>query len=156
MPHIHEKIDFTVSVFIVAAGKVLLVNHPRYNLWLPIGGHVELDEDPDEALFREIKEESGLKDVEILSHKPILNDSDRKALYTPNYMDIHYANPPHKHIALVYFGRASNNRHVKSDEHTEAKWFSIAELDDSKYNFAADIKFYSKEAIRAATQSRDE
>jgi ADP-ribose pyrophosphatase YjhB (NUDIX family) len=150
MPHIHEEIDFTVSAFIVFDGKVLLVNHPRYGKWLPIGGHIELDEDPDETLFREIVEETGFTDVEILSNKPVLNDAGRKALYTPNYMDIHEANPPHRHIELVYFARVENDKSVKSDEHSEARWFSAEELNSSKNTIPKDVQFYSTEAINAA------
>ena len=47
MPHIHEKIDFTVSLFIVQDGKVLVIHHKKLGQWLPIGGHIELDEDPE-------------------------------------------------------------------------------------------------------------
>ena len=43
MPHIHEKIDFTVSLFIVEGEKVLLVHHKKLDRWLPIGGHIELE-----------------------------------------------------------------------------------------------------------------
>ena len=27
MPHIHEKIDFTVAIFVVHRGKVLVIHH---------------------------------------------------------------------------------------------------------------------------------
>ena len=58
MAHIHEKIDFVSTAIIVHRDKVLLVHHRGLKLWLPVGGHIELDEDPEEALFREIKEET--------------------------------------------------------------------------------------------------
>jgi len=152
MPHIHEKYDFTVSIFIVHDAKVLLVEHPRYNMWLAPGGHIELDEDPDEALFREIKEETGLEDVAILSQKPGLSDPDRKSLFTPNFIDSHDANPPHRHITLIYFAAAKDNKHVKSDEHTKIQWFSIRDLDKADY-ISPDIKFYAKEAIKLASKN---
>ena len=47
MAHIHEKIDFTVAIFVVHEGKVLLIHHRNLNKWLPLGGHIELDEDPE-------------------------------------------------------------------------------------------------------------
>ncbi len=59
MPHIHEKIDFCVEVFIVHKNKVLLRVHDKFKFWLSIGGHIELDEDPIEAAYREVKEEVG-------------------------------------------------------------------------------------------------
>ncbi|MEC9365812.1 MAG: NUDIX domain-containing protein, partial [Chloroflexota bacterium] len=39
---------------------IFLHRHPKIKLWLPPGGHVEADEDPVEAVLREIKEETGL------------------------------------------------------------------------------------------------
>ena len=45
MPHIHDKIDFTVEVFVVYKNKVLLRKHDKYKLWLSVGGHIELEDD---------------------------------------------------------------------------------------------------------------
>ena len=69
MPHIHEKVDFTVEVFIVHNGKVLLRKHDKYKIWLSVGGHIELDEDPNQAAIREVKEEVGL-DVKLFGTAP--------------------------------------------------------------------------------------
>jgi 8-oxo-dGTP pyrophosphatase MutT (NUDIX family) len=150
VPHIHDQYDFVITVFIVHGGKVLLVNHPRYNKWIPMGGHIELDEDPEEALFREIKEETGLE-VEILSKKPEIDQHDTKFIYTPRYIDVHEASAPHKHIALVYFAKAKNNKHRLSDEHKAIKWLSLKDLGKSKYALSESVKFYAKEAVKAAS-----
>ena len=40
LPHIHEKIDFTVEVFIVYKNKVLLRMHDKVKKWLGPGGHI--------------------------------------------------------------------------------------------------------------------
>jgi ADP-ribose pyrophosphatase YjhB (NUDIX family) len=149
MPHIHEKYDFTVGCFIVFESKVLLVNHPRYDMWLCSGGHIELDEDPEEALFREIKEETGLE-VEIMSTKPGFDMPGVKYIYMPAYISVYEANLPHKHIGLTYFGKAKTNKNLKSDEHSEARWFSAAELDDESYNMPPEIRHFAKDAIKAA------
>ena len=37
MAHIHEKIDFTVAIFVVQDDKVLLIHHRKLNKWLPLG-----------------------------------------------------------------------------------------------------------------------
>jgi ADP-ribose pyrophosphatase YjhB (NUDIX family) len=147
MAHIHDKYDFTVGCFIVFNDKVLLVNHPRYDMWLCPGGHIELDEDPEEALFREIKEETGL-DVEIVASKPDLHFPRTKYIYMPAYISVHDANPPHKHIGMTYFGRAKSDASLKSDEHTEARWFSAEEVDDPKYTMEPEIRHFAKEAIK--------
>jgi len=47
VPHIHEKIDFTVAIFVVQNAKILLIHHRTLDKWLPLGGHIELDEDPE-------------------------------------------------------------------------------------------------------------
>ena len=60
MPHIHEKIDYAGDVLIVNGDAVLLRMHDKYDMWLPPGGHVELDEDFVEAAIREAKEEAGV------------------------------------------------------------------------------------------------
>jgi ADP-ribose pyrophosphatase YjhB (NUDIX family) len=149
MPHIHELYDFTITVFIVYAGNVLLVNHPRYQKWIPMGGHIELNEDPEQALYREIKEETGL-DCEIISTKPAIESPGTKFLPTPNYMDVHEANPPHKHISMVYFAKAKSDKFVLSEEHLAMKWFATEELNEPEYKLDESVKFYSLQAIKAA------
>ena len=93
MPHLHEKIDFTVSIFIVKDQKVLFIFHKQLNRWLPIGGHIELDENPEQAAIREAKEESGL-DVELVGERsPLEKQEGFIPLLQPAYMDIHRINP---------------------------------------------------------------
>lgn len=149
MPHIHKLYDFVITVFIVHNDKVLLVHHPRYDKWIPMGGHIELNEDAESALFREIHEETGLE-VEILSSKPDIETTDTKFLLTPNYMDVHEANPPHKHIALVYFARSKTDKHKLSSEHSEIQWLSAQDIDKPEYDLSQSVKFYCREAIKAS------
>lgn len=152
MPHIHDKIDFTIGAFLVFQGKVLLVNHPRYGTWLAPGGHIELDEDSDQALFREIEEETGFKqnELEILSTRPEIKADNFKSLYTPNFINIHEANPPHRHITLIYFLKVKHDKHKKSDEHTDARWFDSSMIDSAELSIWPATKFYAKEAIKMA------
>lgn len=58
-PNIH-----LVSYFIVidqALNQFLLVDHKKANLWLPAGGHVEVNEHPTETVRREVQEELGIE-----------------------------------------------------------------------------------------------
>jgi 8-oxo-dGTP diphosphatase len=50
----------TVTGFLVHEGRVLLHWHRRNQLWLPMGGHIEPNEDPVQAVLREVEEESGV------------------------------------------------------------------------------------------------
>lgn len=152
MPHIHDKIDFTVGAFIVYSGRVVLVSHKKYGLWLPPGGHVELDEDTDEALFREIYEETGLAadQLEVLSEKPHFDD--RKSLWPPRWMNIHRISDRHRHIVLVYvLSSKSDAVRLADGEHNDIRWFDAAMLDDPELSTVSDVRFYGKEAIRIAS-----
>lgn len=149
MPHIHDLIDFTVDVFIVYDSKVLLIFHKKHNMWLQIGGHIELNEDPDEALFREVKEECGL-DIEIIGEKqPKFEMKGTKFLYAPTFMNIHDINETHKHIGLVYFAKAKTDIFTLNEtEHKDIRWFSKEDLDNSEFNLNEAVKFYAKEAFK--------
>jgi 8-oxo-dGTP diphosphatase len=139
-----------VSVFIVHRRKVLLIHHKRYNEWLPIGGHIELDEDPEEALYREIREESGLK-VRILAETPNIRHKGVKPLPTPSFIDAHRIDSRHKHIAFVYFGVSSSDRvKLHTREHSEFRWLSERELKDPANPLTRSIYFYCVEALKKA------
>lgn len=64
MPHIHtepEQYDFTVSAYIInpVDRTVLLHKHKLLGIWVQPGGHVELNENPWQALKHELLEETG-------------------------------------------------------------------------------------------------
>jgi 8-oxo-dGTP pyrophosphatase MutT (NUDIX family) len=152
MAHIHEQYDFTISAVIVHDNKVLLVKHPRYGKWLVPGGHVELSEDPEEALYREVEEETGLE-ATLLVPKPDIETAGAKVLPLPNYMDVHEANAPHKHISMVYYMTSESNEAKLSDEHEEIRWVSREELDDPELNLQPEIKRNITEALDLAARA---
>ena len=149
MPHIHDLIDFTVDVFIVYNDKVLLIFHKKHNMWLQVGGHIELNEDPEQALFREAKEECGL-DIEIVGKKePSIEVKGTKFLYPPAFMNIHNIDETHKHIGLYYFAKAKSDKFVLNNkESKEIRWFNQEDLDKPEYNLNESVKFYAKEALK--------
>src|SRR6185503_11389223 len=104
MPHIHEKIDFTVAIFVVHNEKILLIHHRQLDKWLPLGGHIELDEDPEQVALCEAKEESGLE-VELLGERPPTTSPGTRALITPGFLDIHRITNKHEHIGMIYWAR---------------------------------------------------
>ena len=63
-----------VSYFVVFDSKIkklLLVDHIKANMWLPSGGHVEIDEHPRETVRREAMEELGLvADFSVIGEAP--------------------------------------------------------------------------------------
>jgi 8-oxo-dGTP pyrophosphatase MutT (NUDIX family) len=127
MGHIHELIDFTVGLYIIFDHKILLIEHPRYGKWMAPGGHIELDEDPEQSVLREAFEETGL-DVEFVFPANDLGLEGGKKLPVPQFMEKHQANPPHQHISLQYVLRSKNANSTISDEHTNMRWFSLEDL----------------------------
>ncbi|HVZ79426.1 MAG TPA: NUDIX domain-containing protein [bacterium] len=150
MPHLHEKIDFTVSIFIVRDQKVLFILHKQLKKWLPIGGHIELDEDPEAAALREAKEESGL-DVELVGTRPPLKaEPGFRPLLQPAYMDIHLIREPHWHIGMVYFARVKAGKvTLNSGEHHDIRWMTESDLEDPQWALYDNLKFYAREALKA-------
>ncbi len=150
MPHIHEFYDFVVSIFVVHRAKVLLIYHKQYREWLPIGGHIEPDEDPEEALYREIREECGLK-VRVLADTPKIGHAGVKPLPTPSYLDNHRIRGKHRHVAFVYFGVSGSDKAVLHErEHREFRWLSKKDLKDPAYKLTRSIRFYCERALEAA------
>lgn len=148
MAHIHEKIDFSVSVYAVYEHRVLLVLHKKVKAWLPLGGHIKLDEDPDEALLRKVREESGLE-IEVVAEKRPFMRREIKSLYRSAYLDIHKINETHRHIGFTYFARAKTD-HVRlaGDEHDDIRWFDEDELADPRFGIFEDVQFYAREALK--------
>lgn len=152
MPHIHELIDFTASTYIVHDGAVLLRFHEKYKFWIPVGGHVELNEDINEAAVREAKEESGL-DVELIGPKPhgFTEGGKYKELIPPAFVNIHPITDVHRHHDFIYFARAKNRNIVQSEVPLEhMRWATEAELDSFEPALSEVVKHYARCAIRAA------
>jgi 8-oxo-dGTP pyrophosphatase MutT (NUDIX family) len=147
MPHIHEKIDFTVAIFVVHDTKILLIHHRKLDKWLPLGGHIELDEDPEQAALREAKEESGL-DVELLGERAPTTEPGTRALITPRFLDIHRINDTHEHIGMIYWARPKGGGvQLAQEEHHDIRWCSTSELDTLQPPMSNAVKWYCRKAI---------
>jgi 8-oxo-dGTP pyrophosphatase MutT (NUDIX family) len=147
VPHIHYAIDFTVAIFVVHEGKVLLVHHRKLDKWLPLGGHVELDEEPEQAALREAREESGF-DVELIGERPPTTEPGTRALIAPRFLDIHRINDVHEHIGMIYFARPrSGALALAAAEHHDIGWFTSQDLDGLKPAMSAAVKWYCRKAM---------
>jgi 8-oxo-dGTP pyrophosphatase MutT (NUDIX family) len=147
MAHIHEKIDFTIALFIVEKGKVLLVHHRKLDKWLPIGGHIELDENPEEAALREAREESGLE-VELIGERPPTTEDGTLALIAPRFLDIHRISETHEHIGMIYWARPKSGALALAEaEHHDIRWCGPEELDGLQPPMSNAVKWYCRKAI---------
>jgi 8-oxo-dGTP pyrophosphatase MutT (NUDIX family) len=92
---------FTVAVFVVNAGAVLLHYHRKLGKWLPPGGHIEDDELPDDAAVREVLEETGIQ-ARLVGQRGLPIDEPRQ-LVVPAGVQVERIYPGHEHVDLVYF-----------------------------------------------------
>jgi 8-oxo-dGTP pyrophosphatase MutT (NUDIX family) len=150
MAHIHEKIDFTTSVYIVRDNTVLLHIHKKLGIWLPPGGHVELDEDPNEAAVREAKEETGL-DVELVGEGRTYDTPyDGRDLIPPRFLNRHFYDESyaHEHIDLGFFARPKNADEARHEiEGGSIRWFTKADLESAEYEVRPDVRFHALTAL---------
>lgn len=103
----------SVKGVVIRGGKVILVRNGRDEWELP-GGKLELNESPKECLAREIAEELRL----VVEPESILDS------WT-------YTIVPGVHVLVLTYGcsESSQAEAVLSDEHTELRWFPLAEVD---------------------------
>ena len=120
---------FTATGFVVHEDHVALHWHPKVQAWLPPGGHIAENEDPVQAVIREIEEESGLA-AEVVSAAPRF-DLEYPSQVTPPFTimveDIHDpVQGYHQHIDMIYFCRLTGPNPTLKDGW---RWVSIAQLE---------------------------
>ena len=154
MPHVNELIDFVVSAFIMhpTDNSFIMVKHKKLGGWFPPGGHIEPAELPDEALIREVFEETGLTQDQFTPMAQFSRDlaayfshffnktnlfsveaqekqktHQPATLLSPAFIDVHNfpPKPGHRHVAFVYLLRAKTAEIKLADgEHDEIAWMT--------------------------------
>ncbi|HEY1644887.1 MAG TPA: NUDIX domain-containing protein [Candidatus Saccharimonadales bacterium] len=155
MGHIHTKPgqhDQTASAFIIRTDfnepKLLLHRHRLLGKYLQLGGHVELNETPWQAIVRELKEESGYSvgQLKLLQPKIYLDHLSGAKLHPmPMSLDTHNFSrePDHFHTDMKFAFLTSEEpkESIDSDESSDIRLFSRDEVsrlsDDDTF---ADIK----------------
>jgi len=140
---------FTVAVFVVHGGRVLLHYHAKLGKWLPPGGHIEDSELPDVAAVREVLEETGLR-VRLLGGRGLPVDEPRQ-LVVPAGVQVERIYAGHEHIDLVYFARPDpySEQAIEIDRELVARdrvgWYAAEELDALGAN--AEIQAWVRRAL---------
>lgn len=116
-PNIH-----LVSYFIIIdsqTNELLLVDHKKAELWLPPGGHVELNEHPRETVKREAKEELGIE-AEFMFEDPLFLTVTNTVGSVARHTD----------VSLWYVLRGNREKRLKfyTNEFHQIQWFHQKEI----------------------------
>jgi 8-oxo-dGTP pyrophosphatase MutT (NUDIX family) len=136
MAHIHELYDYTTSAFILhpTEKKILLLHHKKLNKWLQPGGHVELHENPLQALQHELEEEAGLTPNDYTIIEPADHprpSGNNVVLPLPFYFNEHLftSESNHRHIDICYLARAHTSKLTDSPDGAHAiAWLTLEEI----------------------------
>lgn len=119
---------FTATTFIVCGSRVLLHLHKKLGIWIPVGGHIDRDELPEDAAVREIKEESGL-DVALYDPDKKIDMGDVRQLARPTHILLENINQFHQHIDFIYYATSGSDvLNPQNGETANLKWFSSEEI----------------------------
>jgi 8-oxo-dGTP pyrophosphatase MutT (NUDIX family) len=103
---------FTATGFVVHDGSVALHFHRKLRLWLPPGGHIEANEDPVQAVQREIAEETGLA-AQVVPTSTALGLPYPTQVHAPYTILVEDIDDPlqgfHQHIDMIYFCRPNTS-----------------------------------------------
>jgi 8-oxo-dGTP pyrophosphatase MutT (NUDIX family) len=113
-----------------------LIEHPRLGLHMVAGGHVEDDENNEQAARREVIEETGLTDLRLVAppapglprgypHPLVAREWWTTEVMVP--ADNHVAEP-HVHVDHQYLAVARSSNPTQKPQHPFA-WFTRDELD---------------------------
>ena len=140
MPHIHteeNQHDLTVTSYIVRVDtpepKALLHMHRKLNVLLPVGGHVELDETPWQAMAHELTEESGytLSQLQILQPQSRIKKISNVVQHPyPLSMNTHEIPDGHYHTDIQYGFVTTEDPSVQINEgeSSDLRWVTQKEL----------------------------
>jgi 8-oxo-dGTP pyrophosphatase MutT (NUDIX family) len=129
----HTGRHFTVAVFVVWEGKILLHLHRKLGMWLPPGGHIEKDELPDEAALREVLEETGIR-VRLVGERRE-DVTDPVQLHRPAGVQLENIEPGHQHIDLIYFAMLTGPTEIqRSYNEDRVGWYGPDEWNSMRVN----------------------
>lgn len=152
MSHIHTKPgqhDLTVSAFIVRTDlgepSVLVHRHKILDIYLQVGGHVELDEQPWAALLREVCEETGYDPGQLSVLQPPGRFDSPHAMVHPQPVCVHtvpFGMLDHYHIDLTYalVTAAAPAGQPGTGESNDLRWLTLSEFSATDLDIPSDVR----------------
>lgn len=115
--------------------RILIHKHKKLNKWVIFGGHADSEFDAIQIAKREGLEESGLKEITLLSEN-IFTIFIYDFPQTENF-------PAHKHYDLGFMFQADSKKEINAmkGESSFIKWIDIEDLE--KFNNELSIKYLS-------------
>lgn len=123
----NELAHMTASAWVVNStrDKILMAYHRIYDSWAWLGGHCDGDRDCLNVALREVREESGVKNV-----RPVSEDIFSLEILTVNsHIRRGEYVPSHLHLNVTYLLEADENDalSVNEDENSGVDWFGLDE-----------------------------
>jgi ADP-ribose pyrophosphatase YjhB (NUDIX family) len=106
-------------LIIDAEDRLLLMKRSDSDCWGPPGGAVEPGELVEDAAKRETLEETGLQ-IEGMTLFGVFSGEDLHYIY-PNGDEVY-------NVTIVYFSRDASGKVHINHEHSEWRWFSVADI----------------------------
>ena len=143
------RLEFVVAGCIVRDDRrLLLIWHKRHREWLPPGGHVKQDETPDDAVMREVREETGVE-IDLVDRQfSRTTEGIKRQLSLPFFTDVHNVGG-HDHCCFYYLARPRNRDQpviLNLNEVEDYRWFEESDL--SSKGLPPDVEQISRLAIR--------
>ena len=125
-----ELFHFTSAAFVVNKeyDKLLMVHHNLYNSWSWPGGHADGNSDLLQVAMKEVKEETGVTNLELVELEPISID----ILTTSGHIKNNKYISGHLHLNVSFLLKADEKEmiRIKADENSQVKWISIYEVEN--------------------------
>lgn len=111
-------VDIIVTRTLNDSTQILLIerkNEPFKNQWALPGGFVDIDEEIEDAAYRELTEETSISDIKLHQYRTFGKPG---------------RDPRGRTISIIYFGQLVNEKQKieAGDDAKNLKWFSIDDL----------------------------
>ncbi len=120
---------FTASSWVMnkEKTKVLMIYHNIYQSWSWTGGHSDGEADMLKVAIKELKEETGVKEVKVLNDN---NPFSIEILTVDGHKKRGNYVPSHLHLNITYLLEVDEKEivRIKEDENSGVKWFLIEEV----------------------------
>ena len=124
----NETAHLTASAWVVSPDRkqVLMAYHNIYHSWAWLGGHADGDADLCSVAVREVKEESGIEEVKLLSDQPF----SLEILSVDGHVKRGKYVTTHLHLNVTYLMEADPVQEIrcKPDENSAVGWIPVERI----------------------------